>query len=114
MDFRTLLNEETRVTRIGVGTDANRNVYAPSKVVRMPDGDHSTVAQFLRYHVLIRVYDGDADAWLTRLQEQGGDEGDVRFARWIRSRVRKDPALLGTIRRMVEATPFWRQVSSRA
>lgn len=108
MDFRTLLNEETPVTRIGVGTGENRNVYAPSKVVRMPHGDNSMVAQFIRYHVLIRVFDGDADAWLAQLQEQGGDEGDVRFARWIRSRVRQDPALMGAIRRMVEATPFWR------
>lgn len=108
MDFRTLLNEETRLTRIGVGTGENRNVYAPAKVARMPVGDDSRVAEFIRYHVLIRVYDGDADAWLTRLQDEGGDEGDVRFARWIRSRVRKDPALMASIRRMVEATPFWR------
>jgi hypothetical protein len=74
----------------------------------MPNGEHSMVAQFIRYHVLIRVYDGDADAWLARLQN-GGDEGDVRFARWIRSRVRKDPSLMPAIRRMVDATPFWRE-----
>ncbi len=91
------------MTRIGVETKKNRNVYAT-----LPAGDHSVVAQFIRYHVLIRVYDGDADAWLARLREQGGDEGDVRFVRWIRSRVRKDPALMLTIRRMVDATPFWR------
>ena len=96
------------MTRIGVGTPKNRNVYATSKVVRMPNGEHSLVAQFIRYHVLIRVYDGDADAWLARLQSDGGDEGDVRFARWIRSRVRKDPGFMVAIRRMVDATPFWR------
>ena len=74
----------------------------------MPNGANSVVAQFIRYHVLIRVYDGDADAWLARLREQGGDEGDVRFVRWIRSRVRRDPAFMLAIRRMVDATPFWR------
>jgi hypothetical protein len=80
----------------------------PSNVVTLPRGDHSIVAQFIRYHVLIRVFDGDPDAWLARLAERGGDEGDVRFARWIRSRLRRDPTLLASIRRMVEATPFWR------
>ncbi len=74
----------------------------------MPNGPNSVVAQFIRYHVLIRVYDGDADAWMAQLQERGGDEGDVRFVRWIRSRVRKDPAFMPAIRRMVDATPFWR------
>ena len=74
----------------------------------MPSGDDSVIAQFIRYHVLIRVFDGDPDAWLDQLRERGGDEGDVRFVRWIRSRLRQDPALLISIRRMVEATPFWR------
>lgn len=77
-------------------------------VIAMPVGDTSVVAEFLRYHVLVRVYDGDADAWLAQLQEQGGGGGDVRFVRWIRTRLRHDPTLLATIRRMVDATPFWR------
>lgn len=76
----------------------------------MPRGEISPVAQFLRYHVLIRVYDGNADAWIEHLEERGGDEGDIRFARWVRSRMRQDPTMLGTIRRMVDATPFWRAV----
>lgn len=83
---------------------------APLNVVRMPSADDETVvAQFLRYHVLIRVFHGDPDAWLAQLQERGEDaDGDVRFARWIRSRMREDPTLLASIRRMVDATPFWR------
>jgi hypothetical protein len=85
----------------------------PSNVVQMPAGDEdsdTTVAQFLRYHVLVRVFHGDPDAWLAELQQRGSDAdgGDVRFARWIRSRLRKDPALLASIERMVDATPFWR------
>ena len=79
-----------------------------SNVVRMPTGDSSAVAEFLRYHVLIRVFDGDPDAWLAHLRERGHDGGDIRFARWIRSRLRQDPSLLISIRKMVDATPFWR------
>jgi hypothetical protein len=44
--------------------------------------------------------------------ERGGDDGDVRFVRWIRSRLRQDPALIVSIRRMVDATPFWRAAQS--
>lgn len=94
------------MTRIGVGKPKNRNAC----VSRMPQGEVSPVAQFLRYHVLIRVYDGDPDAWLAQLEERGGEEGDIRFARWIRSRMRRDPQMLMAIRRMVDATPFWRAV----
>jgi hypothetical protein len=74
----------------------------------MPVGHNSDVADFLRYHVLVRVYDGDPDAWLARLQAKGADGGDVRFARWIRTRLRHEPQLIHSIRRMVDATPFWR------
>jgi hypothetical protein len=79
-----------------------------SNVVKMPAGDGSMVAEFLRFHVLVRVFDGDPDAWLSKLREREEDNADVRFVRWIRSRLRQDPTLLGEIRRMVDATPFWR------
>ena len=78
-------------------------------IVPMPPGDQSVIAQFIRYHVLVRVFDGDPDAWLAHLRQHGErDPGDVRFVRWVRSRLRRDPALLTAIRRMVDATPFWR------
>jgi hypothetical protein len=77
-----------------------------TNVVKMPIGDGSVVAEFLRFHVLVRVFDGDPDAWLAKLREDDG--ADVRFVRWIRSRLRQDPALISEIRRMVDATPFWR------
>jgi hypothetical protein len=79
-----------------------------SNVVKMPTGDGSVIAEFLRFHVLVRVFDGDPDAWLAKLREHEDDSADVRFVRLIRSRLRQDPALLGEIRRMVDATPFWR------
>lgn len=84
-----------------------------SNVVAMPAGDGSDVAQFIRFHVLVRVYDGNADAWLARLRGDAAngrepDPADLRFVHWVRSRLRRDPALLASIRRMVDATPFWR------
>lgn len=81
---------------------------AAPNVVRMPTGDSSDVAEFLRYHVLIRVFHGDPDAWLAHLGEGSDRGGDLRFVRWIRSRLRQDPSLLTSIRKMVDATPFWR------
>lgn len=76
---------------------------APSNVVPMPRAHGTPLTDFLRYHVLVRVFDCDVDAWLAQLD----DEGDVRFARRIRTRLRKDPSLLIAIRRMVDATAFW-------
>lgn len=87
---------------------ARRRRKLPKNVVAMPAADDSVVAQFIRYHVLVRVFGGDPDAWLAHLRARGGAEGDVRFARWLRTRLHKDPALLASIRRMVDATPFWR------
>src|SRR5688500_18900385 len=86
----------------------SRREPVPANVVAMPVGDDSVVTQFLRYHVLVRRFGGDPDAWLAQLDAEGGDGGDVRFVRWIRSRLRQDPALMTSIRTMVDATPFWR------
>ena len=86
----------------------SRRAEVASNVVWMPTGDNSVVAEFLRYHVLIRVFDGNPDEWLAHLREGGGEGGDLRFVRWIRSRLRQDPSLLSSIRKMVDATPFWR------
>jgi hypothetical protein len=123
-DVLTLDDRRLRVTSVETRVEQRRNVIehvtevltrtirrrrAPAKnVVPMPMGDDSVVAQFIRYHVFVRVFGGDADAWLAHVRERGGDEGDLRFVHWIRSRLRKDPLLLASIRRMVDATPFWR------
>ena len=78
-------------------------------VLRMPSGRHSPITDLLRYHVLVRVYDGDADRWIEQLKEEGGIacERDIRFARWVRTRLRRDPALLQRIRAAVDRTTFW-------
>jgi hypothetical protein len=100
--------QELRVTRVEPRDERVADVYTTSNVIPIPLGEHSVVAEFIRYHALVRIFDGDPDAWLAHLEEHGGDEGDVRFARWIRSRLRQDPELLSSIREMVDATPFWR------
>lgn len=94
-----------RVTEVFTSAIRKRDL---SNVVTMPIGDQSIIAEFLRFHVLVRVFGGDPDAWLEHLRERGDSSADVRFARWIRSRLRQDPSLLSEIRRMVDATPFWR------
>jgi len=82
----------------------------PANVVVLPTGRTAATADFLRYHVLIRVFDGDADRWLHHIREQGDFAAeDVRFVRWIRGRLRRDPELMDDIRRMVERTPLWQQ-----
>jgi len=101
---RTLEN----ITEIFTRATSRKRVRTLSNIVKMPIGDGSAVAEFLRFHVLVRVFDGDPDAWLAKLREREDDSADVRFLRWIRSRLRQDPALIGEIRRMVDATPFWR------
>jgi hypothetical protein len=79
-------------------------------VVPMPVGESLLIADFLRYHVLIRVFHGDPDAWLESLRDRPDDagvRGDIRFARWIRSRVRRDPRFLEVVGRMVAKTELW-------
>ena len=114
-----VLAVSTHVERRGDAIEHHLEVTVPARtrelppnVIAMPLGNDSVVADFLRYHVLVRTYDGDPDAWLARLEARGGEEADVRFARWIRSRLRSEPELLAAIRRMVDTTPFWDLASS--
>jgi hypothetical protein len=68
----------------------------------------STTADFLRYQVLVRVFDGDADRWLDHLRRKGDfPDEDIRFVRWIRGRLRREPELMDDIRQMVARTPLW-------
>lgn len=86
-----------------------RHVPRAENVVRMPSGKTSAVAQFIRFHVLVRVYDGDPDAWLAAADPRL-DDGDLRFLRLMRTRLRHDPSLLAGIREMVDTTRFWELV----
>ena len=94
------------ITELFTRGRTRRAAPLPPNVVQMPTDDGNVVTQFVRMHVLIRVFDGDPEAWLEHLRAGGGDEGDLRFVRWIRSRMRHDPMLLAAIRRMVDAAPL--------
>lgn len=108
VDVKTVIARAGTVItqRSSVLTEAARD----RKIVRMPLGDTSIVADFLRCHVLVRVFDGDPDAWLDALRRRSNDDdvsgGDVRFIRRVRARLRYDPMLLNAIRRMVDTTPL--------
>lgn len=81
-------------------------------VIALPAAKASTTADFLRYQVLVRVFDGDVDRWLDHLRSQGDfPDEDIRFVRWIRGRLRREPELMDDIRRMVEHVPLWQRGS---
>ncbi len=86
------------------------NTSQLDNVHRMPAGHRSPIADLLRYHLLVSVFDGDADRWIARLREEHAPdlESDMRFARWVRARLRRDPKMLERIRAAVERTRVWR------
>lgn len=63
------------------------------------------MTEFLRYLVLIRVFDGDIDGWLHIVGDSEGD--DAAFLRWLKDRCRNEPTLLEEIRARVDATGVW-------
>jgi hypothetical protein len=95
------------VTSIETRAVRHRKRKPPSNVVPMPRAGGTPLTDFLRYHVLVRVFDGDVDAWLAQLD----DEGDVGFARRVRTRIRRDPEFLVSVRSMVNATPLPRMLA---
>ena len=119
-DVLTVGRERLRVVDVEVTVARHRKCTAHradvitelahhENVVAMPVGDSSIVADFLRCHVLVRVFGGDPEAWLDVLRERSDDPlagGDARFVRRVRARLRDDPMLLAAIRRMVDTTPL--------
>ncbi len=88
--------------------DGRRGAVFPNVVALPVTKRVSTTADFLRYQVLVRVFDGDADRWLDHLRRKGDfPDEDIRFVRWIRGRLRREPELMDDIRRMVARTPLW-------
>jgi hypothetical protein len=66
-----------------------------------------TVADFIGYHILIKLFNGDIDAYETYLRQKGTDEqiiGDFPFLVWLKDSVKKDPDLMNRIKRLVEET----------
>jgi hypothetical protein len=66
------------------------------------------ITEFLRYHVLIRVFNGRPEHWLMVLAELGKFHGhDVEFLHWLQSRLERDPRLLDEIRATVDGSGLW-------
>ena len=60
------------------------------------------MTDFLRYHVLIRVFGGDVDAWL-----EMANNTDRPFLRWLKRRIDEDASLLMMIASAVEGSGLW-------
>jgi len=102
-------------SRIKTRAKKNRARTSRDGVIAMPVGESSIVADFLRCHVLVRVFGGDPEAWLEELRKRPSDDevsgGDIRFIRWVRARLRHDPMLITAMRRMVESAPLWHEAN---
>jgi len=81
------LEHQSSVTEMRVATEAD------------------VVSQFVGYVILIKLYDGDIDAWIQWLREEGSEEQlvhDFPFAVWVNEQLQRDPDLLSRIRKMVK------------
>ncbi|HEY3055299.1 MAG TPA: hypothetical protein VGK31_05145 [Thermoanaerobaculia bacterium] len=66
------------------------------------------VTDYLRYHVLIRVFDGNAHTWLEVLQRQERvPTHETVFVQWIDDRLKSDPDLLNRLRDLVDGSGLW-------
>lgn len=63
------------------------------------------ITDFIRYHVLIRVFDGDVDAWIALAERHHAD--DAAFLRWLKERLTQDRSLLPRIQDEVNASGLW-------
>lgn len=85
--------------------DAEQQIV--TNVVPMPRGGRSPISDVYRYHVLMRVFGGDPDRWLEQLESSGrAASAEARFVRWVRRRLRRDPRLIESIRKLVDSVPI--------
>jgi len=64
-------------------------------------------ADFARYHIFIKVFDGSIDKWKEFFEKKGSMEqvtDDYQFVLWLEKELKKDSGLLGRIRTMVDLT----------
>ena len=69
------------------------------------ENDGMLVGDFVGYHILIHLFDGNIGRWKKWLREKGGDEQlvhDYPFAVWVESQLADDPDLLNRIKAMVQ------------
>ena len=101
-------HKETNVkhTHESSQSDGNwmQNIFNTYPELRDPL-EEMTGVDFVRYHILIGVYDGDIEAWEGFLTEEGTREQiaeDLPFVCWLKRQLGKDPDLLEQIRHMAE------------
>jgi hypothetical protein len=61
------------------------------------------ITNFLRYHVLVRVFDGDIAHWLRVTR----NTSDATFLRSLQQRLATNPALMLDIREVVDSSGLW-------
>ena len=69
-----------------------------------PAPPEGMLTDFLRYHVLFRVFDGDVRRWRRALGDAGAD---ASFLAWLERRIDREPAILDELREMVESSGLW-------
>jgi hypothetical protein len=65
----------------------------------------SLVASFARVHILLSVFDGDADTWLAMIASSGTDEevaNDAPFLASLKRRLVQEPHLIDELRSAVQ------------
>lgn len=66
------------------------------------------MTDFLRYHTLVRVFNGNITLWLHILRNTSRDDcADARFLRWLQQRCAAEPDLMQEIRESVDASGLW-------
>jgi len=66
------------------------------------------MTDYLRYHTLVRVFDGNITMWLHLLRNTSrNDCDDARFLRWLQQRCAAEPSLMEQIRQTVDASGLW-------
>ena len=63
------------------------------------------MTDWVGFHVLVKVLDGNPDKWLEWLRKKGSDEqiaSDFTFVFWLKEESSKDHTFLQRINRMIE------------
>ena len=70
----------------------------------MEEKEGTLKADFIGYHVLIHVFDGDPDKMLKFIRKKGSEDQlkDIPFVLWVKSQLFEDPGLIDRIRAMVK------------
>jgi hypothetical protein len=88
------------------------HVMARTRPAPVADDERAAIwtLDFLRYHVLVRVFDGDIARWRMVLRSE--QHADAQFLAWLERRLQENPELLAQLRVMVDTAGLWPAPSS--